>query len=470
MNRPNRVFPLTITILSPLHIDSGTRMYQDLDYYVDTDTVYVIDSDAVLDLVAQRWEAEQVAPDVQRQQAEAALATDEARWQQRRERNMREIEAFEQSPPKDRRKAIQQEERLVREANQIKAAMAQLKQRRLELERTEFADSSALPEALVNNSGVTDLLKTNWLTREDLRNGTQINGRPLVRYRMSITGKPNSSEVYAQIKDIADRLYLPGSSLKGALRSALAWRYAAELRPEKLREIGSGAKFADNKIEEAIFYGRANRSMNSTLCDVMRTLHIGDTQAVAGAPELHTVKILRSHSQAHARIAIETVPVGMTLQATMQIERYPFESSIAQREIHFDKWKERLSPEAIAEACRQRAADLISGERAYFTHEGEVVRFYADLQNQLTHLGPGSFMLPVGWGAGWRSKSLDSRLQQDAPTFAETVKRFKLKKHKSATFKPGGSFPDTRKIALRDEQPWQPLGWLLVEIGAEVQR
>lgn len=470
----NQVFPLTITTLAPLHINSGARLLPNVDYYADGERVVVVDADVALDLVAQRWEAEQPAPGAQRQQEEAALDAEAAQIQRRRERNIRELTAFENAPPRDRQKAKQREEQLVREATQIKSALANLKERRTHLATAPELSSASLPDALVQNSGLSDLLKTRWLTLDDLRGPPSLNGRPLVRYTM--TGRPNG-DLYELIKDLADRPYLPGSSLKGALRSALAWVQAGSLPPTVLQQIGNGAKFADNAIEAAIFNGQLGpdrQKLNQTLRDVLRTLHVGDSGPVAVAPELLTVQVFQSKSA--GLIDLEAIPAGTCFQATLQVERYPFENEAAKRVISFGDWQKRLAPTALAQACRERAAALLTDELAYFARfpeAAEVTRFYHELAAQLAQLGPRAFMLPVGWGAGWRSKTLDTRLRTDAASedqFATTVQRFRLKKHKSERFRPGDSFPDTRKLALAGGRPWRPLGWLQVEIGEERTR
>ena len=163
------------------------------------------------------------------------------------------------------------------------------------------------------------------------------------------------------------------------------------------------------------------------------------------------------------------------LRATLQVERYPFESAEARKKITFDQWQARLAPEALAQTCRARARDLIAGERAYFAafpdDAAEVSRFYQSLDEQLDALGPRAFLLPVGWGAGWRSKTLDTRLRANPVAFVKVVQDFELKKkYKSAQYQPGGSFPDTRKLALAGDRPSRPLGWLRVELGEEQGR
>ncbi|NTV62658.1 MAG: type III-A CRISPR-associated RAMP protein Csm5 [Oscillochloris sp.] len=480
MIRPvNRVFPLTITTLAPLHIDSGARLVGDVDFYSDGNTTYVLDSDVALDLVAQRWEADQLSPEAQLRKDEAALQAKEVRLRQRRERNIREISAFEEARPKDRRKAQQQEERLTREATQIKAALAELKERRAQLASKVVVASAVLPDKIVQSSGFRGLLETRLISLEDLRGRAELEGRPLVRY--VIAGRPqvtrSQAEIYEQIKDVADRPYLPGSSLKGALRSALAWAYAQDVQPASFQRLSHhGQKTADDKIEADLFHGKDGPGPrqvgnNGMLRDVLRGLHVGDSAPSAGGLELLHTQVYPKGSP----VAVEAIPANTVLRATLQVERYMFEHPEARQVLDFGPWPQRLAPVALAASCRQRAAALIAAERAFYTGQApELARFYKDLEDRLAGLGPRAFMLAVGWGAGWHSKTLDDRLRADEGRereFVEVVRQYNLKKDrsKSERFSPGGLFPATRKLSYQGSRPWRPLGWLLVEIGEEGQ-
>ena len=268
-------------------------------------------------------------------------------------------------------------------------------------------------------------------------------------------------------------MYLPGSSLKGAIRSALAWDAAHTLEAATPQPALQGnAKTADDALEKGIFAGSARRRMNDTVRDVLRALHVGDSAPVTVAPDLLTVRIYRSRS-ATAPIAVEALPEGVELRATLQIERYPFESQVARSVIDFGDWRRRLAPAELAAACRRRAARLIEGELAFFSRQTdavEVTRFYTGLRQRLEQADRFTFLLPLGWGAGWRAKTLDDRLR-DSPerdaAFVELVRRHRLKKHKSEMFKPGDPFPDTRKIIVHGNMPWRPMGWIEVRLHIE---
>ena len=473
MSLRNRIIPLHITLLAPLHIDTGARLVSDIDYYSHDGRSYIIDSDVALELALQRWSADRPSAEERRRQAEAQLEEEEQRLQRRRARNKSDIERFEESPPRDRDKRAQQAQKLIAEADAIKAKQAELKARRTALASQEEQEDSPLPDQLVNSSRFSDLFAAELLQPSDLREPSLSNRRPLVRYPLD--GAPATDEIYAQVKDGMDRPYLPGSSLKGAIRSALAWDLVDQqdvLGKVELRE----AKKADDRIDRDLFLGRATQQMNSTVRDVMRLLRISDSTPLATPPTLLQVAMLGSSSQRNTRLDVEAMPEGAEVRATLQIERYGLESSVASRVIDFSDWRTRFTPEALAASCRRRAAVLIRGEQDYFAsfpQAAELTRFYDQLASQLANLDARSCMLPVGWGAGWRSKTLDDRLRgvgADDQLFADIVRRFRLKKHKSDTFRPGMRFPDSRKVVLFGERPARPLGWVQISFGAEVER
>jgi CRISPR-associated protein Csm5 len=481
MKHRNRVFPLTITTLTPLHINSGARLAEGVDFYTDDTTTYVLNSDVALELALRRWEAQQLPYEETLRRWEAELAKAEAKLQKRRERNRGEIEQFDANPPRDRSKREALERRLVQEAEEIKQRAKTLKERRAD---PPAPPEAGLPEKLIQSSGFGDLIKAEWLSVDDLRNGTVLDGRPLVRY--AYAGRPASNQggsaaISELIKDVADRPYLPGSSLKGAIRSALAWVYASEPELAEATFAGfsrKGRTNADNVIEEALFYGDeadGRRVGNRVLRDALRGLHIADSAPSGVGPELLAVQVFPPSSKGRGAITvdIEALPAGVELRAALQVERYLFDAAEAQRVLNFKQWPERLQPEALAATCRERAAALIAGERAFFSARApELARVYADLEQRLAGLDARSFLLAVGWGAGWRSKTLDDRLgatPERAAEFARAVKEYNLKNNrtKSERFSPGDLFPATRKLVYSGGRPRQPLGWLQVTIGEE---
>ncbi|HIE38648.1 MAG TPA: type III-A CRISPR-associated RAMP protein Csm5, partial [Anaerolineales bacterium] len=75
-------------------------------------------------------------------------------------------------------------------------------------------------------------------------------------FRYVLQGEPGKTEgrVPEQIKDVYDRPYLPGSSLKGALRTLLAWGiYAGQKRKPDLGKLKRSRSWAAQPLEQELF-------------------------------------------------------------------------------------------------------------------------------------------------------------------------------------------------------------------------
>lgn len=464
----NQVYTLRIETLSPVAILSGARLRENVDFYVNTQTATtcVINSDAALERALGRWIERQPSPEERR----ARLERQREQLKQRKERNIAEIRQFEQSPPRDPQKRRKQEERLRAEAQRIKQEEQSLRDEQAKLEAT--GGDVALPDELLSNSGFSDLITSNLLSPDDLSPGSA-----LVRYHYA--GRPTvrsgNSEILACVKDAFGRLYLPGSTLKGALRTILAWGLAPERAGNALMQFADAEdkRQAARPIERAIFYGqrRGNdrRVAHDLLRDVMRAVHVGDSRPLAQMPELLNMQVFPQGSP----LAVEAIPADMTFTATLQIEQYPLTSSIARAIISFDGWTERLQPAALAAIGRRRAEMLINGERAYFARRrnaDEIVRFYARLAERLAQLDQTSaFLFPIGWGVGWRAKTLDDHLranEQREQVFVKAMRKYnmKLNRQRSERFQADDPFPATRKVIMRNRQPWRPPGWVCITI------
>ena len=83
------------------------------------------------------------------------------------------------------------------------------------------------------------------------------------------------AQLREQLKDLYNRPYLPGSSLKGALRTSLAWYgwQARKLQPDRLMLDEKRAKFASRRYEQELFGRDPNH-------DLLRALQVSDSNPV----------------------------------------------------------------------------------------------------------------------------------------------------------------------------------------------
>jgi CRISPR-associated protein Csm5 len=367
-----------ITVLSPLHIGSGSKLKRDFDWLARNDRVYIFDHNTLFDTVLQRAETDQ-------KQNAAALTT---------------------------------------------TLMAM-----------------ALP----------DLEKAGWLEKGDFHEDS-----PLFRY--VLRGQPHLAEISEQIKDAYGRPYLPGSSLKGALRTVLAWGiYTKTKRQPDLRRLKPSRSWAAQPLEQAIFGPNPNQ-------DWLRALHVTDGPALP--PESLQLEGVRVYPTARQRggsgldLDVEAICQGTTFTVPLTIDEYGFQEEAA-RQLHWQGQREWLA--RLTELGQEHARQRLQVEAEYFKSERHPVgvrRFYHELIETYSKLKNNQFIVQIGWGGGWESKTLAGLLKQDARVFEQRVLRNRNYHmlRRDTRHKLGDLFPASRRLVLRGNEPALPLGWMKVEL------
>ncbi len=300
-----------------------------------------------------------------------------------------------------------------------------------------------------------------------LKPGDFQEGSPFFRY--VIRGVPRSQAEGAQLqeqwKDPYDRPYLPGTSLKGALRTALAWHAweILKLRPERSR-LNPNPRFAAQGYERQIFGPDPNH-------DLLRALHVGDSEPV-GADRLIliNVRVINKTGTMGPPIELEAVAPETVFHFTVKLDLTLF-SDWAKRhrlEMHGEDWLRNL-PAVVNRHTAQRLEE----ERAWFNGvpgAERILQFYKELK-----VPARGFLLQVGWGTGWDDKTFGSHLRAD-PDFLEGI----LRPPKAGGYgiargrrQPGDPFPKSRRVIVQihrapdgriiQERPVAPLGWMWVE-------
>ena len=286
----------------------------------------------------------------------------------------------------------------------------------------------------------------------------------LFRYAMPGTpsAKSQGAQVVEQIKDIFDHLYLPGSSLKGALRTILFWGiHDAEDREPDLGRLKRSRSWASQPLEQQVFGRDPNH-------DWMRALLVRDSKPInAGdALVLQTVRVYPTagRDSAGLDVDVEAIEPGATFHTTITLETYGFESPEAARL----GWQgHRRWIRDLALLGKKHAQQRLITETEYFTRRGGptgALRFYDDLVNRLIQLPEDAFLVQIGWGAGWESKTLGSSLlRQNDRQFEDLLSRYRMTKERDR--RPGDPFPRSRHLALHNGQPALPMGWVVVRVA-----
>lgn len=292
---------------------------------------------------------------------------------------------------------------------------------------------------------------------EDLKPGSD-----LVRYRMP--GRPHGERIREQIKDAFGRPYIPGSSLKGAIRTALLWAMVKEGRARvELDRLGDRREWAAQPLERAAF----GRDFNH---DLLRALRIGDSTPVRADPPLMLVNAYAfSGKTSGIPINVEAIPPDAVAEVSVTVEEYLFTPD-AEQVLRFGRWRKWLTEELPT--VIRRWAEARIGEEIEFLQArrwDQPLGFYRDLAGFIPRLPAHMFLIQVGWGTGWGGKTVGPAL--DPAMRDHLVGRYRLSRGKR---RPGDPFPVSRRMWGKAQggtlQPLRPLGWLLVETQPEGSR
>jgi CRISPR-associated protein Csm5 len=282
------------------------------------------------------------------------------------------------------------------------------------------------------------------------------NDQTLFRYVMP--DEPINRPIRAHVKDVYGRPYLPGSTLKGLLRTLFVWgEYAAYKRTPDLERLGKSRTFAAQPAERDVMGTNPNY-------DLFRALRVGDSQPVA-LDRLRVVPVsifpTGNRESRGVVVDVEALGDGTVFTSQISIDEYGFENSAARQRLNWGDKRAQL--DRIARFGHVFAGRRLAEEIEYFQRGQEtrtVTGFYNRLVRIHEQLGEGQFLAQLGWGTGWNSKTLNDLLRQDKHRFAKIVREYRLTKF-YRDFEPGDPFPKSRHLA-QVGGALIPSGWVVV--------
>jgi CRISPR-associated protein Csm5 len=296
-------------------------------------------------------------------------------------------------------------------------------------------------------------------------------------FRYVIKGVPRSSaegaQVHEQLKDSFDRVYIPGSSLKGALRTLLAWHAweAIHMKPE-VSQLGDKPKYAGQNYEHRLFVQPDVRRGHEPNFDMLKAVQISDSNPLdANCLLLVNASVLNRSGQTGPKsipVEMEAIRSNTTFECTLKLDLALFSNWAHEYGLHLvgEEWLKKLP-----EIGRARARDTISREIAWFRSMSSAQRLLSAYQ-QLgqSRLAGNQFPMKLGWGTGWDDKTIGSRLQEDPAFMGTIIGRYSMARGRRNINDP---FPKSRRAAMitaqstqgqRVQVPAVPLGWILITI------
>jgi CRISPR-associated protein Csm5 len=307
-----------------------------------------------------------------------------------------------------------------------------------------------------------------------------VNVADIARYSLRLAGTRLGRDLLLFVKtlSIPPQPYIPGSSIKGAVRSALLrstlLKHPRERKvAEKLvREKFSGGKpkQADDALEQH-FFG-TNPSRDWQHYDWMRLLQFSDTEPASldnlEVAEVYTFSLKKSGLSAKAYVLSPEVLIpGTKLHSTLVVNCY-LVSDTADERLKFRRFQQKIFD--FTKACNVVAEEQIDQEIDFFKrcNKSDVVKWYEDLRKRMANLREDQCLLRIGWGAGYDAKTVSDVFDPD--TFDAIRKTYELpvgRPGRKGPLLPKALSPKSRKLALyKDDadQKFVPLGWIQLTV------
>jgi CRISPR-associated protein Csm5 len=293
------------------------------------------------------------------------------------------------------------------------------------------------------------------------------------KYSIHNPDKINPFNIQEIIKTGMGKPFIPGSSIKGAIRTVLLWRLVSAADEKTVSDLIDGIVKSGIKKEQADsdidkhFLGRDPNH------DFLRGLHAGDVEFEISDLNLIESKVLNLTGEKNfgwkkmgkngftspnpnnaTSIFSEAVKIGSSSSGRIKIDEFLLNEPACRQALKFSDEKKSLLL-SLPEQCNEFAKDFINSEIKFYKSckmEG-MVNFYAEPLNEIPE-DNNAFLLHLGWGSGWHGMT-GSWI--DEKKIGDIKKRFRLGKSGFPIF------PKTRKIVFGNGSPVSPFGWIKIE-------
>lgn len=279
------------------------------------------------------------------------------------------------------------------------------------------------------------------------------------------------SELHVSVKNANKEPYMPGSSVKGALRSAIC--YNLFNTPQSKRWLISETfrrlrrRNAEKSIQDFIesIFGREpfkrKRKRHSPHYDIMRFFRISDSASVdSNQIEVQKVYVIETsglgrYKVTDLRMHVEALVPRLKTSGKITIDKTLSHEVYSEYRSWFPKCDVSTNLNTVISYANKFASDLINYEIEFASSYGiePLMRFYVNLkQNVLQKLENNQFLLRLGWGSGYYATTI-GMLLKDERIFRRIRERFELGNLHIPVF------PISRRVIFMGKE-MLPLGWV----------
>ncbi len=279
----------------------------------------------------------------------------------------------------------------------------------------------------------------------------------------NVTSEPKDIRRFLRfLKNAHGQAYVPGSSLKGALRTGLL-----ELNASRFSNWTEFKDFSDNV--------RRYKSKDPHH-DFLRPLHLSDSEGMSPQQTLELTEIkffnlsiadqagwkdfsskqTKTDFQQAASVFVESLKIGTQVHIQVGLDELLLSES-GRKAAELPQAGSLANYSTIAQVLNQHALRMATAEKAFFAQYGEktvpAANFYKDLLSRITKSADDEFYVRMAWGSGWRGMTGNWLSGQE-------LEKVRKKTNLGKKFCP--VFPKSRRLAMQDGVPALPLGWIQV--------
>lgn len=319
---------------------------------------------------------------------------------------------------------------------------------------------------LASNMGTKDFTWANWLRRNSIA------PQDVAAYGVSCPKDPNPVPIREFIKSVYRRPYFPGSTVKGALRTAVVLAALSQeenyLRLEKqLQNIRELFRSGEPPWNKAATLGRVAEGTegfavrgrkNDAKYDLLKMVMASDSNSI-DTDSLQLIETASVGTERFTKMWAEAVTAGKNLTVSFSIA----EVEIAfLKELGLERFFEWLHPDRLLEACFKRSKLLLDSEAEYFSRQPLILGRISQLRELNQKETP---LIRLGWGQGFLSTTVtDVVRKSDEKLFDEAiresvsfVRRWHTVPHR---------FPKTRRVILDSVgNAADVLGWVQLTVA-----
>ena len=280
-------------------------------------------------------------------------------------------------------------------------------------------------------------------------------------YRYKLQGFPKLEQVRAAVKTVHGLPYIPGSSLKGALRTAwIRWNYAQRNLAVNVAQLNDRREWAFQQQEARLMSPKARQRSEYPNYDLFRAIQVADSQpAPDDSLRLYNAVVYPAGPKG-IPIDIEGIKPRVVMQGRIKVDDFILQTK-ADR---FGVADQHFTLEHLKRAWREQGMKRIGEEIVFWTGRDQGAKVLDTLikieQNAKT-ADENTFFIEVGWGTGWKSKTLGHVIKDN--DLARVISKYRL----SRSNEPHAErFPKTRRAARDGSGVLRvPFGWLKVTLN-----